>query len=154
MQRVFRVSYHADVAMSKPTNNAASFRRILGVLYVALLLCAAMLLSWPALPLSLIDIGQKILTRTPWRILASVPLFLYAALGFGIRGYLWSIPPDEEQMEGDKQQSASLTLSGFCFTSLSLLVSYFKDEIKSGDHRVEPIILFFCCAWLLSSRPI
>lgn len=82
-----------------------------------------------------------------WQIpVACAPLALYAIVGIRIRKYLREVPPDLMQMEPDKQQSASLTLAGFCFTSLSLLVSFFKDQIQRGETGPENIILFFCCA--------
>jgi hypothetical protein len=49
--------------------------------------------------------------------------------------YLWKVPPDPRQMDADKHQSASLTLAGFCFTSLSLLVSFFKKRSLPNMQR-------------------
>jgi hypothetical protein len=120
--------------------------RRLAASYLIFLSCLIAFLIWPVIPTGLIAKAQSILSNIPSRVLACIPLSLYAVLGFGIRGYLWKIPPDAQQAEGDKQQSASLTLSGFCFTSLSLLVGYFRDSIKAGDGGAEGIILFFCCA--------
>lgn len=56
------------------------------------------------------------------------------------------LPSDREQFEPDKQPAASLTLAGFCFTSLSLLVSFFSEAIQREERGPEDMILFFCCA--------
>jgi hypothetical protein len=77
-------------------------------------------------------------------VIASLPLMLYALVGLSTLPYLWAIPASP--MEPDKLQAASLTLAGFCFTSLSLLVSFFKEAIKAREQGPESIILFFCCA--------
>jgi hypothetical protein len=82
-----------------------------------------------------------------WQIpIACLPLMVYAILGLKFRAYLGEVPPDQQQLEADKPQSASLTLAGFCFTSLSLLVSFFKEAIQHGEPGPENIILFFCGA--------
>jgi hypothetical protein len=82
-----------------------------------------------------------------WQVpVAVLPLVLYALIGLTRRAYLIEVPTDPQQMEPDKQQAASLTLAGFCFTSLSLLVSFFKEAIERKENGPENIILFFCCA--------
>lgn len=114
------------------------FSGLLALVFVGVcLLC-------PSVPSSLIGSVQRLLMRPG--VLASIPRILYALVGFSTLGYLWKVPPDAQQMEADKHQSASLTLAGFCFTSLSLLVSFFKEPIKAGEAGPENIILFFCCA--------
>jgi hypothetical protein len=110
---------------------------------VALILAGVCLLC-PSIPSSLIGSVQRLLGRPS--VLASIPLILYAMVGLSTLGYLWEVPPDAQQMEADKHQSASLTLAGFCFTSLSLLVSFFKERIKAGEAGPENIILFFAYA--------
>lgn len=76
-----------------------------------------------------------------------VPLILYALVGLiAMRPFLRDSIPDRLHPELDKQQTASLTLAGFCFTSLSLLVSFFKTEIQDRKPAPAGIILFFCCA--------
>lgn len=37
-------------------------------------------------------------------------------------------------------------MAGFCFTSLSLLLSFFDEAIQREASGPENIILFFCCA--------
>jgi hypothetical protein len=108
---------------------------------LSILILLGVLLVWPSGAVLLI--GQ--LPRGEI-ILASLPLILYALVGAFTLPYLWRVPPDAQQMEADKHQSASLTLAGFCFTSLSLLVSFFKEAIKAGEAGPERIILFFCWA--------
>ncbi len=89
----------------------------------------------------------KGLIAATWQVpIAFAPLVVYGIAGLKIRSYLGEVPPDHMQMEPDKQQAASLTLAGFCFTSLSLLVSFFKEAIQRGETGPEGIILFFCCA--------
>ena len=93
------------------------------------------------------DYVSATLITASWQVpIACAPLALYGICGLWIRSYLAEIPPDHMQMEPDKQQAASLTLAGFCFTSLSLLISFFKEAIQHGETGPEGIILFFCCA--------
>jgi len=49
-------------------------------------------------------------------------------------------------MELEKQQMASPTLAGFCFTSLGLLISFYKEEIKRRDPGPHAILIFFAVA--------
>jgi hypothetical protein len=88
----------------------------------------------------------RIFVRT---ILYVLPYALYFVLGvylhFG-KHQLFGILRDAEQMELEKQQMASLTLAGFCFTSLGLLVSFFKEEIKHRDPGPHTILIFFVVA--------
>jgi hypothetical protein len=94
---------------------------------------------WLILPQSILE---------PLKVLVPfAPLILYGVVGsIFMRTYLRQSIPITRQPELDRQQSASLTLSGFCFTSLSLLASFFKDEIKKGDSEPSDIIFFFGCA--------
>jgi hypothetical protein len=100
---------------------------------------------WIALP----DMAAAMIAplREIWQIPAAIaPLFVYALIGLSTRSYLAEVPIDAYQTEADKPQAAGLTLAGFCFTSLSLLVSFFKEQIQRGDRGPENIILFFSCA--------
>jgi hypothetical protein len=117
----------------------AAAKKWLPGLFILILIGVCLL--WPSSP------GLLIQRLPPGEImLASLPLILYALVGLFTFNYLWKVPPDAQQMEADKHQSASLTLAGFCFTSLSLLVSFFKEPIKAGEAGPEKIILFFACA--------
>jgi hypothetical protein len=116
------------------------------IVFLAFLIFVALCLVYPSIVSWIINLVQILLTKSRQGLLACVPLLLYGAVGLRTRAYLWKVPPDAEQMEGDKHQSASLTLAGFCFTSLSLLVSFFKDEIHARDAGPQKIIFFFCCA--------
>jgi hypothetical protein len=82
-------------------------------------------------------------------IIYVLPYTLYFSLGaylhFGKRR-LFEILRDAEQMELEKQQMASLTLAGFCFTSLGLLISFYKEEIKRRDPGPHAILIFFAVA--------
>lgn len=92
-------------------------------------------------------IGLCVFALFAWQVpVACAPALVYAIIGLMQRAYLREVPPDQRQMEPDKQQAASLTLAGFCFTSLSLLVSFFKDAIQRDNKWPENIVLFFCCA--------
>jgi hypothetical protein len=82
-----------------------------------------------------------------WQIPAAcAPLMLYGMFGFKQRTSLHKLPSDRVQIELDRQPAASLTLAGFCFTSLSLLVSFFSEAIQREESGPENMILFFCCA--------
>ncbi|MGA2001576.1 MAG: hypothetical protein ABSG52_16455 [Terriglobales bacterium] len=97
-------------------------------------------------------VGALFLVRERYRLFELSPLFIPLILyilvgGIFMRSYLCEYLTTGRHPELDKQQTASLTLAGFCFTSLSFLVSFFKDEIrKPGNDAPAGIILFFCCA--------
>jgi hypothetical protein len=76
------------------------------------------------------------------------PYFIYALFGFYVlcKGRLFEVLRDEVQEELQKQQMASLTLAGFCFTSLGLLVSFFKEDIKAHLPGPQTILTFFAAA--------
>src|SRR5437879_6187676 len=112
------------LAMSMHTKWAISF--------LVLILTGSCLL-YPAILSRSIDWVQAILTEARQDIVACIPLILYIVVGFVTRDDLWKVPPDVLQMEVDKQQAASLTLAGFCFTSLSLLIAFFKTAIEQRD---------------------
>src|SRR6266849_2477067 len=80
------------------------------------------------IPGAMIGLGRRFFALQG--VQASLPLILYTLVGLSTLSYLREVPPDAQQMEAGKHQSASLTLAGFCFTSLSLLVSFFKEAIK------------------------
>src|SRR5450759_3978613 len=90
-------------------------------LMVAALIFVATCLLYSALPLWLVGVSERIFGRTESALVFIVPLLVYFTVGMLTRDYLLAIPPDAQQIEVDKQQAASLTLAGFCFTSLSLL---------------------------------
>lgn len=77
---------------------------------------------------------------------AAIPIWLYAVLGFAAMHFWGTVPREAEQLYRDKEQSASLTLAGFGFTSLSLVISFFKDELKGGDSAAVGILSFFSLA--------
>jgi hypothetical protein len=82
-----------------------------------------------------------------WQIPAAcAPVIVYSVIGFKRRANLRKAPPDGEPIEPGKRQAASLTLAGFCFTSLSLLVSFFNEAVQREASGPENMILFFCCA--------
>ncbi len=88
--------------------------------------------------------GFCFLAILAWQIpVACAPIVVYGLIGFQQRDQLQS---ESEAEEPDKQHAASLTLAGFCFTSLSLLVSFFNEAIQREDSGPENMILFFCCA--------
>ncbi len=87
--------------------------------------------------------GIALMFGLPRLILPFIPLLFYGLVALATTGYLWAVPPDSVQMDSDKQQLASLTLAGFCFTSLSLIVSFFKTEIAEGKPGPENILFYF-----------
>jgi hypothetical protein len=66
-------------------------------------------------------------------VLPFTPLLLYAILGIVIWKFLWEAPRDSTAMGLDRDEASSLTLTGFCFTSLSFLLAFFKIDIQSND---------------------
>jgi hypothetical protein len=90
--------------------------------------------------------GFCLLAILAWQIpVACAPIVVYGLIGLLQRDRLRSESAEAEEEPG-KQQAASLTLAGFCFTSLSLLVSFFNEAIQREDSGPENMILFFCCA--------
>lgn len=77
-----------------------------------------------------------------------LPVILYGTIGLFIHRYLWTVPRDAVQEEMEKGISHSLTLAGFSFTSIGLILSFFKDEIKSGNQTAEYRTVFFFCLGL------
>lgn len=79
-----------------------------------------------------------------------LPLILYVIWGIRIRNFLnQAVDANAGKSEYDRLQAASLTLTGFCFTSLSLLLSFFKEKIRDGDDQPEQIIIFFSAALIV-----
>jgi hypothetical protein len=80
-------------------------------------------------------------------MLPFLPLIAYCLVAIVIWKKLWK-PFDKgiEHKEFDRQQAASLTLTGFCFTSLSMLASFFKEDIKSHNQQPLNVMFFFSCA--------
>lgn len=88
--------------------------------------------------------GICVLAILAWQIpVACAPIVVYVLMALQQRDHVQSEPAEEER---DKQHSTSLMLAGFCFTSLSLLVSFFNEAIQRENSGPENMILFFCCA--------
>ena len=88
--------------------------------------------------------GFCFLAILAWQIpVACAPIVVYGLIGLQQRDHPQS---ESEEEEPEKQHATSLTLAGFCFTSLSLLVSFFNEAIQREDSGPENMILFFCCA--------
>src|SRR5260370_25479272 len=112
---------------------------------IALLLGAVCVLYYPEILIPATDIGRKLLGKAD-KVLAIIPLIVYGALFFTMRAYLWKRPESSLVNAMDKQESASLTLTGLCFTSLSLLISFFNEDIKEGKVAPQKILLYFAIA--------
>jgi hypothetical protein len=69
------------------------------------------------------------------RYLPFVPLMLYAILALIIKNHLKHELPPETAVSLDKDQANCLTLAGFSFAVLSLLLSYFKMRLTQGVVR-------------------
>jgi hypothetical protein len=92
-------------------------------------------------------VGFSFLAILAWQIpVACAPIVVYGLLGLRRHDPSQSEPTEEDHAESDKQRAMSLTLAGFCFTSLSLLVSFFNEAIQRENSGPENMILFFCCA--------
>lgn len=117
-------------------------RNVRIIVALPILLFCAVFAIWPE-PF-LWPLGRALLALR--HILPLVPLIIYGLLGLCTLTYLRDVPRDEIQVDLDKTQSASLTLAGFCFTSMSLLISFFKEEIKSSQSGPQDIILYFAIA--------
>jgi len=115
------------------------------LLFVAALNLLALSLLFPELFIKALLIADSGLAKCS-PVLPFVPLVLYAVLGTAIRTYLWKSPRDATALALDRPEASSLTLAGFCFTSLSFLLGFFKDELKKGDTTPERILFFFASA--------
>jgi hypothetical protein len=107
----------------------------------------ALAIIFPTTAISAISMMRRALIRLG-SMLFLFPFALYTGFGMYVqsRGRLVEILRDEVQRELEKQQMASLTLAGFCFTSLGLLISFLKDEIKAGEPGPRAILMFFAVA--------
>jgi len=91
--------------------------------------------------------GISLIAIFAWQIPAAcAPVIVYAVIGFKRRAHVHEAPAHRAPPEPDRRQAASLTMAGFCFTSLSLLLSFFDEAIQREASGPENIILFFCCA--------
>jgi hypothetical protein len=91
--------------------------------------------------------GISLIAIFAWQIPAAcAPVIIYSVIGFKRRAHLHQAPAHRAQPDPDRRQAASLTMAGFCFTSLSLLLSFFDEAIQHEASGPENIILFFCCA--------
>jgi hypothetical protein len=91
--------------------------------------------------------GLCLLALLAWQIpVACAPIVVYGLIGLQQRDRFESELVEEDHAEPDTQHAMGLTLAGFCFTSLSLLVSFFNEAIQREDSGPENMILFFCCA--------
>ena len=77
---------------------------------------------------------------------AAIPVLPYALLAIGTRKFCNSTPRQAAQEYRDKDQSTILTLAGFCFTSLSLVVTFFGKELRNGDPGARGILSLFAIA--------
>src|SRR4029077_13467297 len=76
-------------------------------------------------------------------IMPTVPLLLYGIAALFMIKLLWKPVQKEIAVGASKDESANLTLTGFCFTSMSLLAGFFKEELKKGSIGPQQILLFF-----------
>jgi len=78
-----------------------------------------------------------------------LPLMAYVTIGVFIHDYLHSVMDPEAQISLNNFIPVSLTLSTFSFAAISLMVSFFKDEIKdNSDPFVTETVFCFCAALL------
>lgn len=113
--------------------------------FVIALLLGAVCVLYPEILIPAADIGRKLIEKVD-KVLPIIPLIVYGALFLNMRAYLWKRPESSLVNAMDKQESASLTLTGLCFTSLSLLISFFKEDIKGGKVAPQKILLYFAIA--------
>jgi hypothetical protein len=120
-------------------------KRIRATIGLVTLLLITVLVIFPSISDAAVYLANGLLKKVG-SVLLIIPLLLYAIVGFVVRKYLWKPPRDELVSALDRQEASSLVLTGFCFTSLSFLLAFFKDEIKRGDSTPKGILLFFAVA--------
>src|SRR5713226_4503902 len=112
----------------------------LRVVIASLVLCGlALFLLCPSIGLSVADVGLR-------ESLPFLPLSLYLIVGLLCWEELQEVPRDEVQASLSIPQAMSLTLTGFCFTSLGFLLSFFKNEITAANPAPQGILYFFAIA--------
>ena len=111
------------------------------------LLFGALTIVFPSIGLTIVSTLGTLLLSTGI-LLPFIPGILYGlfAVVLVFKQRLFEIPRVEVQKDLDKQQTASLTLTGFSFTSIGLLLSFFKEEIKRHDSGPQGILFFFALA--------
>jgi drug/metabolite transporter (DMT)-like permease len=112
---------------------------------VAVILGGSTCLLFPEIFTKPADFGRKIIEEIG-DFLTVVPLFVYAVVFLVVRSFAWKATEKTLLIPMDKQEAASLTLAGLCTTSLSLLISFFKEEIKRSEVAPQKILLFFTVA--------
>jgi hypothetical protein len=75
-----------------------------------------------------------------------LPLLLYLVVGVATYDYQLLVPSDREQAQGGLDRSTRLTLAGFAFTSTSLVIGFFKEEIKAGDVGARAALFYLVLA--------
>ena len=115
------------------------------IVCVILVVLIAISIIFPSSFYAAVHLANRVLNKSR-SVLPIIPLLLYAILLFVIRSFLGKVPRNEIVIALDRQEASSLALSGFCFTSLNLLIAFFKDEIKRGDAAPEGILFFFAVA--------
>jgi hypothetical protein len=90
--------------------------------------------------------GLSLASVTFEQCLPFFPLLLYSMVGLYCWNMLTAIPRDQIQASLSPIQAMSLTLTGFCFTSMGFLLSFFKEEIKQKNPAPEAILYFFAIA--------
>jgi hypothetical protein len=86
--------------------------------------------------------SNHFLLGTCGTILGFLPFIIYFIIGIFLSKRLLIPLPPEQTREFEKSRAINLTLAGFSFTSLGLLIGLFKDTI--GSH--ERLFFFFIFA--------
>jgi hypothetical protein len=93
------------------------------------------------------NLGARIGRLSLPELIPFIPLCLYSALGLFSWERFVTVPRDAVQTLAVTYQAMSLTLSGFCFTSIGFLLAFFKDEIKKpSELNPEAILYYFAIA--------
>jgi hypothetical protein len=83
------------------------------------------------------------------RAVPFIPLLLYVGLGLLMWDSLFKVPREDAQAQAfaGTYQAMSLTLTGFCFTSMGFLLAFFKEDLKGGTNlSPAPILRYFAIA--------
>ena len=113
--------------------------------FVIGLLLVALCLIFPGMFEGAVQFAGNVIERLR-PVLPIAPLLLYAVLGVVIWKFLWESPRNLTAVGLDRDEASSLTLTGFCFTSLSFLLAFFKTDIQNKDPEPQKILFFFACA--------
>ena len=79
-------------------------------------------------------------------VFALIPLGAYCAVALCNLGFLSMLPPENLQGYQDVPQNAALTLAGFAFTALTVLLTHFEVALAAKQLGPQVSVFLFACS--------